>query len=107
MAVMDIIIIPRVNIPLVLPAMVEALHRLLEVNLGILNQLALELLVKAEMLLVILVVEEAAAGMAAVVPMIMTQTLMVVGGVVALAMYILHQPLLIIHPAVYLIRLII
>ena len=87
--------------------MVEVLHKQQVVNLGRLDLLAPELLVKAEMLLAILAAEEAAAGMAAVAPMIMTQTLMDVGAAVALAMYILHQLLLIIHPDVYLIRLII
>ena len=107
MVVMDIIIIPQVHIQLAKLVVGEVLHKQQVVNLGRLNLLAPELLVKAEMLLAILAAEEAAAGMAAVAPMIMTQTLMAIGAVVVLVMCIHHQPLLIIPPVVYLIHLII
>ena len=54
-----------------------------------------------------MVVLAAAAGMAAVALILMVLVMMTVVAAVALVMYILHQLLLIIHPAVYLIRLII
>ena len=107
MVEMDTITIQLVLIPLALIVVEEVLHKPQEVFLYQAFLVPKVHLAKAEMLLVILAVEEAAAGMAAAAPMITTQTLMVVGAAVALAMYILHQLLLIIHPVVYLIHLII
>lgn len=107
MVVTDILIIPQVHIQLAKTVVVEVLHKLLEENLGPLNLFVPELLVKVEMLLVILAVEEVAAGMAVAVPMITTQTLMVVGAAAVLVMYIHHRLLLTIHLVVCLIHLII
>ena len=87
-------------------AVVEV-HKLLVVLVAAITQEHLDKVDKDYHLQADMVVPAAAAGMAAAALILMVLAMMTVVAAVALVMYILHQLLLIIHPAVYLIRLII
>ena len=87
-------------------AVVEV-HKLLVVLVAIIMQEHLDKVDKDCQLRADMVVLAAAAGMVVAALILMVLVMMTVVAAVALAMYILHQLLLTIHPVVYLIRLII